>query len=273
MCIYRCIDPALARRDPHKNTPEEFTQTAHVFPEAVISNQMTFPAGFLCDACNRSFGQNLEPHLAYHPGIASDIQEMDVTGKNGLRQRVANIERDALGGALTVPVVSPQLDGTFRGRPVLKIVYVQDPRFDAARFRRAIHMIAFNRGAFAFGVEAASDPVYDDLRRYVRWPRVADEEWPFAEVYDRANRNCCDVGIEAISEFGQIATIRIFSYLFYVDLLNKGQLRSWLEARRVDGARLVEPGERYLRSPTADELEASGTSSMQLTWGRKTPEQ
>jgi hypothetical protein len=262
MCIYRCVDPALARLDPHLGAVESYTRQAHVLSEVVAPGRDVFPPGVQCDACNDSFGRNLEPQLAYHPGIAWDIQRMRVPRKGGRsRTQVANVLREST-QALRVPTTAPRASGNIEGVPLIKIAHVQDPRFNQARFRRVLHMLAFNTLAYIAGDEVVRHPRYDAVRRYVRWPVDGDVEWTFAELYRGREGTNYAAWVYDFSDAGQIVQIEIFSYVFYVDLLNRGHLAGWLAMQGLDRARLIQPGERYVKSPRPDELPPTGPWSM-----------
>jgi hypothetical protein len=54
-----------------------------------------------------------------------------------------------------------------------------------------------------------------------------------------------------------IGRIRAYSFEFYVDLMNSGDLLAFAEAERITPVRLIEPGVRYPASPTMDEVPAN----------------
>lgn len=253
MCIYRSGRAALGSNDPHSaQGPLTYDNDAHVITQGLGWNQNVFPRGVLCDRCNSYFGNTLEPALIMHPGLAADMQRLGVPGRDAVpRQAIANWLREQ-DGSYGAPFMSPEAGGLYNGVPLIVIKGLMDRRFDHLRFRRGLHMLAFNVLAHLHVSGQAPEPFfdpedsrYDQLRKYIRAPRSPGEAWPFVERYDPPPAG----GQTAVHLFppsqALVGRIRAFSYEFYVDLLNTGNLLAWTETQGLDRVRLVRPDEEY----------------------------
>jgi hypothetical protein len=137
---------------------------------------------------------------------------------------------------------------------------ILDPGFDQLRFRRGLHLLAFNVMAYLYTTGELSDPLYDPrgptydaVRRYLRAPKP-QEAWPFLERYDRPEVGG-KVEVHLFNSGGLIiGRIRAYSFEFYVDLMNTGTLLPWAEAQGIAPLRLIAPGGRYPASPTEEEV-------------------
>jgi hypothetical protein len=234
---------------------------AHVITQGLGKNENIFPPGVICDGCNRYLGQKVESALVRHPTLAYDMQRLGVPGKDGgPRPILGNWQRESDGSVL-VPMAAPQ---NWQGRPErldIGLLPILDPKFNQLRFRRGLHMLAFNVLAYLHAVGRLPDaiydprqPSYDAIRRYIREPRSPVEAWPFLQRYDRPQVGG-KVEVHLLNCDGLIiGRIRAFSFEFYVDLMNTGNLLPWAEAQGITPLTLVAPGVRYPDSPTEDEV-------------------
>lgn len=250
MCIY-----------PHLEGDQlTYNNEAHVITQGLGQNDNTFPPGVLCDRCNRYLGEKLESALVRHPTLAYDMQRLGVPGRDGgPREILGNWQRESDGGVL-VPMAPPQ-NWQQRGEGVdIGLLPILDPEFDQLRFRRGLHLLAFNVMAYLHTTGQVSDPLYDPrgpsydaVRRYIRAPHPL-EAWPFLERYDPP-----DVGgkveVHLFNCGGVIiGRIRAYSFELYVDLMNTRGLLAFAEAEGITPVRLIEPGVRYPASPTMEEV-------------------
>ena len=61
-------------------------------------------------------------------------------------------------------------------------VHIPDsPEHDDLKFRRGLYHVAFNYLAWKMGADHVLQPVYNDVRRYVRYAHRG-EAWPYAQV-------------------------------------------------------------------------------------------
>jgi hypothetical protein len=261
MCIYRLSDSSSASNDPHRaGRVLTYDTKAHVVTQGLGRNKNVFPSGVVCDDCNRYFGRTLEPALIRHPTLAYDMQRLGVPGKDGgPRTILGNYRRDSA-GAVLVPMVPPQ-DWRQRGEGVdIGLLPILAPEFNQLEFRRGLHLLAFNVLALLHATGQVSDPIYDPrhprydaVRRYIR-PRGRTEAWLFLERYDPPAVGG-KVGYELLDAGGMIiGKIRAYSFEFYVDLTNTGNLASWAEEQGITPIRPIPPDVRYPASPTMYEV-------------------
>jgi len=225
---------------------------AHIFPEALRQNHDALPLGAVCDGCNRYLGQ-LDRVVAAHPMLSLAAQALALPGKQGrLRARVGSVDRTVHTGGITIPCEAPttvlNTDGTteYRVRPLLA------PNFDLLRFRRGLYHIGFNLLAAMDGVERACDSAFDPVRRYVRHARTG-ESWPFAQYVVSLSR-LSDTLRGAIydNEEETIAALRLFSMVFYVDLLSTGTLDKFVRATQPPTTEVI-PAEWTGPAPAPDD--------------------
>jgi hypothetical protein len=262
MCIYRSDRTASASGDSHPpHRPITYESNAHVITQGLGQNDKVFPRGVVCDDCNSYFGTTLEPALMRHPTLASDMQRLGVPGRDGDPRSIIGNWRRSSDGSYWVPMAPPAPKGEYLGKPLIELLPILDPSFDQLEFRRGLHMLAFNELAFLHATGQVLDPAYDPgdpkydaVRIYIRAPRRAKEAWPFAERYDPQPA----IGPPQVqllsSSNGVIGRIRAYSFEFYVDLMNSGDLLGWIEAQGVTPMRFIPPGVRYPASPTMDEV-------------------
>lgn len=262
MCIYHSDRTASTSNNPHPaDRPLTYATNAHVITQGLGQNSNTFPPGVLCDDCNTYLGNTLEPALIRHPTLASDMQRLGVPGKDGGPRPIIGNWRRSSDASYWVPMAPPEHRGEHLGHPHVVILPILDPSFDQLRFRRGLHMVAFNVLAFVHASGQAPDPVYDPrdprydaVRTYIRAPRRPNEAWPFVERYAPPTVGG-NVEVHLFSSGpALIGRIRTYSFEFYVDLLNTGSLLTWTEAQGVAPTRLIAPGERYPASPTMEEV-------------------
>jgi hypothetical protein len=254
MCIY-----------PHPaGDPLTYNNEAHVITQGLGQNDNTFPPGVLCDRCNSYFGTSIEPALLRHPSLAHDMQRLGVPGRDGGPREILGNWRRSPDGAVLVPMAPPQ-DWRERGDAQVGVLPILDPSFDQVRFRRGLHLLAFNKLALMQVTgEAPAEPLwdprdarYDAVRSYIRAPRLHTEAWPFLERYDPP-AVVGNVAVRLSSWNGVlIGRIRAYSFEFYVDLMNTGGLPAFAEAEGITPVRLIEPGVRYPASPTMEEVPAN----------------
>lgn len=122
-------------------------------------------------------------------------------------------------------------------------------------------MLAFNVLAFLHSMGRAPSPAYDPrnpsydlVRRYIRAPKRPTEAWPFLERYDPP-KSGGKVEVHVFDWGGvMIGRIRAYSFEFYVDLMNTGNLLTWAESQGIERTRFIAPGARYPASPTVEEV-------------------
>jgi hypothetical protein len=262
MCIYRSADSSAAPQDPHRDDRAlSYEKVAHVVTQGLGKNSNVFPPGVLCDRCNSYFGNKLEPALMRHPTVASDMHRWGVPGRDGSPRPIIGNWRRSSDGSYWVPMAPPKNGGEHLGKPLVVFLPILDPSFDQLRFRRSLHMVAFNvlaylhtNGELTDQFYDPCDPRYDEVRSYIRSPRSLTEAWPFIERYDPPRSG----GRSAVhlfrSDLGLVGRIRAFSLEFYVDLLNTGNLWAWTQAEGLASAKLIAPGVRYPASPTMEEV-------------------
>jgi hypothetical protein len=214
----------------------------HVFPEALSRNTLVLPRGVECDGCNEYAGKRLDSNLVRHPVIAMTIQFLGAPGKRGkTRSQVGGIQRER------VDSQSVRVSFKFRGRLVPgpnETVAIEgrvrpDPEFDFLRFRRALHHIGLGTVAGQKGADAALDPQYDRVRRYVRNPKPPNDSWPYGQVERKLKRVPRVIAGQFIQfEDVDLIGIHIFQLLFLVDLLKTGVLE---RATRAMGGTFVPP--------------------------------
>jgi hypothetical protein len=241
MCIYCSADPS---------DPSLYRKAAHVVAEGVMRNRITLASGVQCDLCNQYFGDQLEPELIRHPAVAWAIQSAKVPGKGGkVRERVGNVVRTTTPApGFFVETAAPAVRKNSAGETIVTILPLLDPNFQLLRFRRALHLIAFNTLAYKMGAPAARESKYDTLRNYIRRPG-REEAWAFAFTYDGAGHEVVVEGHTA-SELGTITRVQLYTHHFYVDLMNAGRLGEWV-AQGLSNAELVGPGDDHPKSPKA----------------------
>ena len=277
MCIYQSPIPSAASNTTHPyGRPLTYYTVAHVIPQGLGYNRNTFPAGVLCDRCNKYFGRKLEPALIMHPTLAYDMQRLSVPGKDGgPRPILGNWER-ASDGSVLVPMAPPQDWGQHRGAPHIGLLPILDPNFDQLLFRRALHLLAFNVLAFLHGTrqapgDAAYDPRdarYSAVRTYIRAPRRRTDAWPFLERYDRPAVGG-KVEVHLSNWDGVlIGRIRAYSFEFYVDLMNTGRLLAFAGAEGIRPVRLIPEGTRFPASPTMQEVPPENRWWLRLSDGK-----
>lgn len=257
MCIYR-----LPINDPHPaGRLLTYENDAHVITQGLGRNGNIFPPGVVCDDCNRYFGNKLEPALIRHPTLAYDMQRLSVPGKDGgPRDILGNWRRESDGGVL-VPMAPPRDGGKHQDRPLVEMLPILDPCFDQLQFRRGLHLLAFNVLAYLHSTGQVSgeaydprDVRYDAVRTYIRALKRPTDAWPLLERYDppavggKVEYELYDWGGVIIGK------IRAFSFEFYVELTNTGNLLPWAEGQGISHLRLIAPGARYPASPTEDEV-------------------
>lgn len=230
-CIYCKQDSSSAQGVPH------------VFPEAFAQNRLVLPVGSVCDGCNNYLGVELDSVFVAHPILSALAQFLRFPGKSGkLRRQLGNVELDArfpdqgratdqpLPRTITVPCAKPRIVTHPDGSRTATIEPLIDPRFDFRRFRRAIHHIALNAFALKRGDSAALEPRFDSVRDYIRKPKPK-EVWPFAQYVNLNVGFTHDVTIliDAEEDHAFVGMVICAGMAFGVDLLNRGNLRQWME--------------------------------------------
>jgi hypothetical protein len=210
----------------------------------------------MCDGCNGYFGNTLEPELIRHPSVAWAIQKARVPGKAGkVRSVVGNIVRTGdPDPGFRVDIAPIKVSQNPEGRVEITVLPLLDPNFNLLRFRRALHLVAFNCLAYQLGAAEALHPMYDRVRTYVRRPFRRDEAWPFAVVYDPPHDQEVDAELFAASELGSVMRIGLYTHSFYVDLLNRGTLEAWMKAQGLSRMQFVSPTDDYPRSPKTSQV-------------------
>src|SRR2546425_566393 len=80
---------------------------AHVFPEALVQNDLLLPPGAVCTKCNQYLGHELDAALLHHTWIGFCVQFLALPGKKGRpRDRIGRVARQADGG-VTIEVEEP----------------------------------------------------------------------------------------------------------------------------------------------------------------------
>jgi hypothetical protein len=182
--------------------------------------------GLICDGCN-NYSAQLEAVLVSHPAIAMPIQLLGLKGKKGKpRTKLGEFVRGAEDGATitfatTEPIITVDPDGVRRAT----IKSLPDPRFDMAKFSRALHLAAFNVAALNRGAEWALDPARDAVRAYVRKPRLG-ERWTFVKITADSDVRSLIQVTPVEMEGVDILRLSIFSLDYFVDLANSGRLET-----------------------------------------------
>jgi hypothetical protein len=97
------------------------------------------------------------------------------------------------------------------------------------RFSRGLHMIAFNLAALNRGIETAFESRYDQVRKYIRAPRLR-ERWPFLQVIGPSEMvklvpEVFPVGPAGKEGDGDFVRFEQFNFSWIVDLANTGLLK------------------------------------------------
>lgn len=194
---------------------------AHIMPEAIIQNDKTLPPGAECDACNHSLGK-LDKALQERLHVAFYLQLFGVPGKDGrARSRIGCVEGD--GQSLRF-ILSDALAFSFEinGQTIARRVATKPPK--EQRFSRALHHVAFNFRAYQSGIDVALDARYDDVRRFVRTPRTAEESRAYGHSCSRSSERPPVEISEIATLSGDVIEIGIFGDSFFVDLLRSDGL-------------------------------------------------
>ncbi len=204
---------------------------AHIFPEALHANEEVLPRGAVCDNCNQYFGKRLDENLIRYPSIALAIQFLATPGKSGKpRKLIGGIERE-------IPGEPDALLRTFTEKPTIvsgpdgsqgaRVQFKQDPQFRMARFRRALHHVAFNIVAKLENADHMMLPHWDLARQYIRFPTGESESWSFAQITPSPVSIPRVVqGIRWESGRRELVNMQIFQSMFVVDLRNTGDLEA-----------------------------------------------
>lgn len=218
-CIYCPADATGAERN------------AHVIPQGLGSTDMVLPAGVECDSCNEYAG-SLELALLHHNHIWPILMLLGVPGKRDRpRERLGFMERTVEGNLVMRAPASRTKTSITPGK--VEIEGGDPSEFDNAKFRRALHHIAFNYVVRERGHEHGLRAEYDEVRRYVRNARPG-ERWPYAQVIVQSEHTRSTLVQSkrlnlAIMPDAPGLVVRFECYVddFYVDLLNSGELHEW----------------------------------------------
>lgn len=199
---------------------------AHVFPEAIVKNNVTLPIGTVCDDCN-NYLKELDSALIAHNHIWPLIQIMGLPGKKGKpRKKLGFMELSEEDQSISMNLTQKSIEKiSFTDKQIH--VQAKNPQdFEDKLFRRALHHIALNSLALGGGHELVLNSVFDNARKYIRQPKKG-EVWPYAQYFSSVREATIDA--EPIANTpGLIIRLGIFHNDFYVDLLNSGGLHGWI---------------------------------------------
>jgi hypothetical protein len=200
---------------------------AHVFPEAIVANEIVLPRGTVCDRCNNYLSE-LDRVLVLHNHIWPVIQVLGFPGKKGhVRKKLGFMERTDSDHPWRIRVGNEDISRITFDRSGVHIETKDPVGFDFLKFRRALHHVAFNFLALDCGIEYVTDRRFDQGRRYIRMPKPK-EAWPYAQVIVQPHGIRSALGVGRVPDApGEIVVLRIFNDDFFVDLLNTGELHSW----------------------------------------------
>jgi hypothetical protein len=209
---------------------------AHVFPEGLVSNDVTLEPGAVCDACNNHLGTNLDAALVDHPLISFAIQWLGLRGgKEGkVRLSIGDIERDPRGQSITIPVeidedsVMWDQEGRIASRDV-EVAQLAKFGADEWRFSRALYHVGLNVIAHAEGPEFALHADFDPVRRYVRTPDRKDR-WPYAIRSGELRRIPELIRADTVPGAPDgVLRLVLFQTEVWVDLRNRPTFRDWVD--------------------------------------------
>lgn len=214
---------------------------AHVIPEAIMKNDGVLPRGSVCNSCNNYLGQ-LDVALCAHPLISLAIQSFGLPGKKGkARAKLGNVDRKVDPYGITIPCAEPEPIFDDAGRRIgFSVTPLFDKTFDFSKFRRALHHVGFNLTASLKGVHAMYASTYDQARNYVRFPKKG-ESWPFGQyVVSLEDIDKVMFGGLFQSEVDEYVGLRLFQVAFFVDLMNSGGLKRFLDTEQPAGTDFID---------------------------------
>lgn len=198
---------------------------AHVFPEAIIKNNVTLPIGSVCDDCN-NYLKELDSALIAHNHIWPLIQIMGLPGKKGKpRKKLGFMERSEEDQSISINLSQKRIEKISCTDKQIHVQVKNPQEFEDKLFRRALHHIAFNSLALG-GQELVLKSIFDNVRKYIRQPKKG-EVWPYAQYFPSGREAPIDVA-PIPNTPGLIIRLGIFHNDFYVDLLNSGGLHGWV---------------------------------------------
>lgn len=190
-----------------------------------MRNDTLLPLGVECDSCN-SYASKLENSFMHHNRIWVPIMLHRIPGKGGkLRKKIGHYRANEEKEIITV---------TFKENWIInedgkrKLIFPDPSEFCGLKFRRALYHIAFNYVAWKFGWKSALEQKFDEVRRYVRYPKI-NEKWPYGQVGYDENNIRKKLEITWLQDAPGL-TVRFESYAddFFIDVLNTGKLKEWL---------------------------------------------
>ena len=212
---------------------------SHMIPEAIGKNDVVLPPGSICDRCNNYLG-SLDRAVAEHRDISFAIQAFSLQGKDGkMRRRLGVLERIGPANSTTI-----QIKGEFFERLEVQggriIADLRDaPGWNAAKFNRGLHHIAFNFLALISSSEVVLRDSFDAVRRYIRSPKKG-EVWPYltCRVGDKPNRRIQVSNLNGAP--GTSIGLQLFHLCFVVNLASHREgdmesIREWIEGRTTPG--------------------------------------
>ena len=209
---------------------------AHVFPEGLVSNDVTLDPGAVCDDCNHRLGAKLDAALVDHPLISFAVQWQGLRGgkENKLRLSLGGIERDPHGRSITIPVdldedsVVWDEGGRIKSRDV-RVAQLVKHGTDEWRFSRALYHVGLNVIAHARGPRFALQSEFDPVRRYVREPDRKDR-WPYAIRSEGLHSIPEMLYAESVSGAPDgVLKLVFFQTEIWIDVRNRPTFRNWVD--------------------------------------------
>ncbi|MBI5101054.1 MAG: hypothetical protein HZB33_04380, partial [Nitrospirae bacterium] len=117
---------------------------AHVFPEAIVKNNIVLPKGSVCDSCN-NYLKELDSALIAHNHIWPIIQMAGLPGKKGKpRKKLGYIERSDKDQSLLLNFNQKSIEKITVSEKQIHLQIKNPQNFEDKLFRRALHHVGFN---------------------------------------------------------------------------------------------------------------------------------
>ena len=207
---------------------------AHAIPEALSQNSFVLPRGAVCDQCN-GYLAKLDKALVLHKQIWLAIQVFALPGKSGNpRGELGWMKRPDLAHPNRITIEGRGKNLLFVEGNRVRIETTEAPGWDSKKFRRALHYVGLNYLALTVSPEFVLQSRFDEVRRYIRFPRKG-ETWPYGEI-QRSRKLLQRIDFERVADApGEVIAIGLFHWIFFVDLLGRQQFVEWLP-RAVSGS-------------------------------------
>ena len=200
---------------------------AHIFPEAIVANDVLLERGVVCDSCNQYLG-SLDQAVVAHQSMYGVIQALSLPGKTGkLRKELGITKRNNPEDPYEVVIPGEffQIE-TKEGRPHIIVNPPHGAGYSDLKFRRALHHVAFNYLASTLPPARVHSPEFDSVRRYIRKPDHR-ETWPYSFLKAKKPQHFLSASI-LYEGPGLTVGLSILGHLFCVDMLNTSKLHEWV---------------------------------------------